>query len=186
MLKYLMLFSILLSTSFCTNNSTKAVNNETAMKNNNPEEPKQVKIAKAEKEGIIEDENSQELLKLVNQLRKKGCRCGRKRMKSVAPLKMNKRLNLAAQSHAQDMAAKDFFDHRGSNGSSISDRISKTGYEWQAVGENIFWGKVGIQEVFQGWKDSPSHCKNMMGKDFREMGFAKVGDYWVQDLGKQF
>jgi len=44
----------------------------------------------------------------------------------------------------------------------------------------------GIQEVFQGWKDSPSHCKNMMSQEFREMGFAKVGDYWVQDLGKSF
>ena len=143
-------------------------------------------FTKSKKKGEARDEDSPELLKLVNQLRKKGCRCGRKRMKSAPSLKLNRLLNQAAKSHANDMATENFFDHKGSNGSSISDRITKTGYDWQAVGENIFWGQVGIKEVFQGWKDSPSHCKNMMNKDFREMGFAKVGDYWVQDLGKTF
>ena len=107
-------------------------------------------------------------------------------MKPAPTLKINRLLNQAAQVHANDMNSKNFFDHRGSNGSNISQRISKTGYDWQAVGENIFWGKVNIQEVFEGWKDSPSHCKNMMNQDFREMGFAKVGDYWVQDFGKTF
>ncbi|MFK8006084.1 MAG: CAP domain-containing protein [Saprospiraceae bacterium] len=172
MLKNLMFSFIFLTTSYCTNSSVVAVHNNT--------------ITKVEKEKIDENNNSQELLKLVNQLRKKGCRCGRKRMKSAPKLKLNNLLSQAALAHAKDMAAKKFFDHRGSNGSKISQRISKTGYDWQAVGENIFWGQVGIQEVFQGWKDSPSHCKNMMSQDFREMGFAKVGNYWVQDLGKRF
>jgi len=182
MFKYLILFSILLTTSFCTNNFTKAVNNETVAKNDATDNI----FTETEKGEISEAANTQQLLKLVNQLRKKGCRCGRKRMKSAPSLKINQRLNQAAKAHAEDMAAKKFFDHRGSNGSDISQRISKTGYDWQAVGENIFWGQVGIQEVFQGWKDSPSHCKNMMSQEFREMGFAKVGDYWVQDLGKSF
>ena len=180
MFKYLILFSILLTTSFCTNNSIKAVEKKPVKEKSNNT------FTEAEKEEVSEDENTRELLALVNQLRKTGCRCGRKKMKSAPPLKMNRLLNQAAQVHAQDMASKKFFDHQGSNGSKISDRISKTGYDWQAVGENIFWGRVGIQEVFQGWKDSPSHCKNMMNPDFREMGFAKVGIYWVQDLGKTF
>ena len=162
------------------------MNNEPVVKTNSPEVAKQIEIVEVEKDEVVEDDNTQQLLKLVNQLRKKGCRCGRKRMKSAPTLKMNSLLNQAAQTHAKDMNSKKFFEHRGSNGSSISDRISKTGYDWQAVGENIFWGQVDIQAVFQGWKDSPSHCKNMMNKNFREMGFAKVGDYWVQDFGKQF
>lgn len=173
MFKNLILLALLLTTSLCANNSARAI------KNNNT-------FTKGKVEEIDKNNDAQKLLTLVNQLRKKGCRCGRKRMRSAPPLKINQLLNQAARSHAQDMASKNFFDHRGSNGSSISDRISKTGYDWQAVGENIFWGKVNIQEVFQGWKDSPSHCKNMMDKDFRDMGFAKVGDYWVQDLGKHF
>ncbi|MDG2419404.1 MAG: CAP domain-containing protein [Saprospiraceae bacterium] len=79
---------------------------------------------------------------------------------------------------------KFFFAHLGSNGSDISDRISKTGYDWQVVGENIFWGEVKMEEVFEGWKDSASYFKNMMSNDFKEMGFAHVGYYWVQYLGK--
>jgi uncharacterized protein YkwD len=179
MFENLILFSIILTFSFCTNNSTKAVHTESVEINNNT-------FTESKKEKVVEDKDTQKLLILVNQLRKKGCRCGRKRMKPAPTLKINRLLNQAAQVHANDMNSKNFFDHRGSNGSSISDRISKTGYDWQAIGENIFWGQVGIQEVFQGWKDSPSHCKNMMNQDFREMGFAKVGDYWVQDLGKRF
>ncbi len=184
MFKNLLLFTILWTTSFCTNNSTKVVNSESSMEVlTSTNSTAKIEIDKTE---IIEDENARQLLQLVNQLRKKGCRCGRKRMKPAPPLKMNSLLNRAARSHANDMSSNDFFEHQGSNGSSISDRISKAGYDWQAVGENIFWGRVGIQEVFEGWKDSPGHCKNMMSKDFREMGFAKVGIYWVQDFGKRF
>jgi len=183
MLKYLILITILLTTSFCTNNSTKALHNESAVETSTTSNSTSNSIEKKE---TFEDDNARQLLALVNQLRKKGCRCGRKRMKPTSPLKINNLLNKAARNHANDMASKEFFDHRGSNGSSISDRISKAGYDWQAVGENIFWGRVGVREVFQGWKDSPGHCKNMMNKDFREMGFAKVGIYWVQDFGKTF
>lgn len=41
-----------------------------------------------------------------------------------------------------------------------------------------------MEEVFEGWKDSASYFKNMMSNDFKEMGFAHVGYYWVQYLGK--
>jgi uncharacterized protein YkwD len=184
MFKYLILFTIILATSFCTSNLTKALNNEPSVEV--PSSSNSSPNIETEKDEIIKNDDARALLELVNQLRKKGCRCGRKRMKSVPPLKMNRLLNQAARGHANDMASKDFFEHRGSNGSSISDRISKIGYDWQAVAENIFWGRADIQEVFEGWKDSPGHCKNMMGRDYREMGFAKVGDYWVQDFGKSF
>jgi len=30
---------------------------------------------------------------------------------------------------------------------------------------------------------SPGHCANIMNKNFREMGVARVGDYWTQDFG---
>ena len=184
MLKTLLLLTILLTSSFCANNSTKAVNNEPTV--NLQSRSNTSIILETEEKENIKDENEKQLLQLVNQLRKKGCRCGRKRMRSAPPLKMNRLLNRAARHHANDMATNNFFEHRGSNGSSISDRISKAGYEWQAVGENIFWGRVSIEEVFEGWKDSPGHCKNMMSKDFKEMGFAKVGIYWVQEFGKSF
>lgn len=187
MLKYILLFSIILTTSFCSNNSTKAELGNSSTKTLPTSDVAQVAVAPQEEEKVSNiDAQAKELLQMVNRLRKKGCRCGRKRMKSAPPLKLNDLLNQAAYDHARDMATNNFFEHQGSNGSSVSDRISKTGYDWQAVGENIFWGDVEIADVFEGWKDSPSHCKNMMNRDFKEMGFGKMDHYWVQDLGKTF
>ena len=179
MFKPLMLLLIFLTTSFCTNN---VVNSKTKL----PNEQVVNTPIKVEKSKSSENDSYNEMLRLVNQLRKKGCKCVRKRMRSVSSVRLNNLLGKSALVHAKDMAKNNFFEHEGSNGSSISDRISKTGYDWQAVGENIFWGDSTVKEVFQGWKDSPSHCKNMMNGDYKEMGVAQVGKYWVQDFGKTF
>ena len=127
-----------------------------------------------------------EMLNLVNQLRKDGCRCGRKKMRPVPPVKWNDQLEQAALNHAKDMNANRFFEHKGSNGSSISQRIEKTGYNWQAVSENIYKGSDRAKGVFQTWKESPTHCKNIMDKSYKEMGVARAGLYWVQDFGTSF
>lgn len=172
MLKYILLLLLFATTSFCTPTSgnirNQPVNIKTGNSNTNAEN------------------DFAELLTLVNQLRKKGCRCGRKKMRPVAPLKWNNQLATAALAHAKDMKKNKFFQHRGSDKSQVSNRVEKAGYEWQAVAENIFWGDAELQEVFQAWKDSPSHCKNLMSGEYAEMGAARAGIYWVQDFGKQF
>lgn len=179
MLKYLVSLTFLFAAISCANSNGSYTNPDTTVIRNNDDTNKK-----------IESESSSsyktELLTLVNQLRKKGCRCGRKRMKAVPPLTWNDQLEKAAKAHARDMAKNDFFDHKGSNGSSISDRVEKTGYSWNAVGENIFWGEADVQRVFQGWKKSKSHCKTMMDPNYKEMGAAFVGLYWVQDFGRTF
>ena len=173
MLKYSILFFLFFVTSFCANSSGGILDNNTSTK-------------RTSSEYLLTDFRA-EMLSLVNQLRKEGCRCGRKKMRPVPPVRWNDKLEQAALAHAKDMNKRNFFEHTGSNGSSISDRIEQAGYNWQAVGENIFWGaEVTPSEVFQTWKDSPSHCKNMMDENYDEMGVSQVGSYWVQDFGKQF
>lgn len=171
MLKYFLLFTIFLSTSFCTNSANTQVYNNKNTGN--------------EKVESTDDSYKTELLKLVNDLRKKGCRCGRKRMRPVPPLKWNPLLEKAALAHARDMEQNDFFKHKGSNGSKVSQRIEKTGYDWRAVAENIFWGSTDAHQAFLSWKKSKSHCKTMMNGDYKEMGAAFSGKYWVQDFGTQ-
>jgi uncharacterized protein YkwD len=105
-------------------------------------------------------------------------------MPPVAPVSWNADLEEAALRHAYDMQDNDFFDHTGSDGSDVSDRVSDTGYTWQTVGENIAWGYRNISSVFSGWKDSPGHCRNMMNANFSQMGSARIGDYWVQDFAR--
>lgn len=117
---------------------------------------------------------------LVNNIRTQGCRCGNTQMPPVAPITWNNDLAQAARSHSNDMYTNHFFDHWGSNGSTPGDRISASGYDWYTYGENIAYNYPSLSDVIDGWIDSPSHCKNIMNADFKEMGVAKVGSYWTQ------
>ena len=130
-----------------------------------------------------------EVLALVNDARAKPRRCGNKSYPAVPPLTMSAMLTQAALKHAQDMATKDFFEHEGSDGSSPAQRISKVGYEWRAVAENIAAGATTAEQVVNGWLDSPGHCTNIMGAAYTQMGIAfatnpksRSGIYWAQDF----
>ncbi|EGZ19767.1 hypothetical protein PHYSODRAFT_327954 [Phytophthora sojae] len=46
----------------------------------------------------------------------------------LKPLCLNKKLHAAAQRHSDDMAAKDFMAHDGSDGSTMSERITQASY----------------------------------------------------------
>lgn len=126
-----------------------------------------------------------EMLDLVNQVRAQGCHCGSKRMPPAPPLAWNNRLAKAANGHATDMQRNRFIGHRGTNGSSIGQRVERAGYRWQSVAENVAWNTETVQSTVQGWKDSPAHCRSLMGKEYSEMGAAHVGDYWVQVFGRE-
>lgn len=123
------------------------------------------------------------MLRLVNDLREKGCPCGRNYMPPTTPLRIHELLNQTALKHAEDMYTKQFFRHRGSDGSRVGDRAERAGYDWQSIGENISTGYTDVQSAFEAWRTSPDHCKNMMADHYQDMGLARKGDYWVQTLG---
>jgi len=123
------------------------------------------------------------LLKLVNDVRAKGCTCGTTVMPAVAPLTWNEMLAKSSLDHSADMKATGIFTHDSSDGTSFSARITAAGYKWRTVGENIAAGQKTEQQVFTDWLNSEGHCKNMMNVSFKDMGVARVGDYWTQDFG---
>ncbi len=130
---------------------------------------------------------NQKALSLVNAARAKARKCGRTSFPAVGPLKLSAGLNRAALIHSQDMAKKKFFEHRGSDGSAVGDRVTRAGYVWRSVGENIAIGSQTAEAVVQGWLASPGHCANIMSPAFSEMGLAFVVDrnseagiYWTQ------
>jgi uncharacterized protein YkwD len=127
---------------------------------------------------------SNDMLAYVNALRTKGCKCNGVQMPLVPALKWNKLLEAAAVRHAKDMSATKTFSHTGSDGSSMSVRVTATGYKWTSLGENIAWGYATLPAVINGWVTSAGHCKNMMSATVTELGAAKVGTYWVQNFGK--
>lgn len=124
--------------------------------------------------------NKNLLLQLVNEVRKKGCRCGDTWYPGAQALAWNSQLEQAALVHSSDMYSNNYFSHAAQDGSRAGDRIDDVGYHWRTYGENIAFGYRSEKEVIQGWIKSPGHCKNIMNKAFREMGVSRVGDYWTQ------
>jgi uncharacterized protein YkwD len=130
---------------------------------------------------------SREVLQLVNQARAASRKCGRRSFNAVAPLTLSPLLERAARAHSKDMAEHSLFEHRGSDGSEPAVRVTRTGYQWRTVAENIAAGAPDAQTVVRGWLDSPGHCTNIMGGEFSEMGVAyavepksRAGIYWAQ------
>lgn len=123
------------------------------------------------------------MLKLVNEVRVKGCNCGSTYMPPVGTLVWNDKLENAALAHTLDMFSGNFFDHTGSNGSSPNERVSAAGYQWMATGENIATGYTSEQAVMNAWLASEGHCKNIMYANFKDFGAARVGNLWTQEFG---
>jgi uncharacterized protein YkwD len=135
-------------------------------------------------------EVSARALELVNAARAKRRKCGSTTFQPAPPLKLAPLLERAALAHAKDMAKHSSFSHTGSNGSRPADRVTRAGYVWRNVAENIAAGAPDVDTVVQGWLDSPGHCTNIMGPQFEEMGIAYVVDpkskeeiYWAQVFG---
>ena len=123
------------------------------------------------------------LLHLVNQVRLSGCQCGDKKMKSVPPVEWDKKLQLAAQLHSNDMYENNFFDHISPDGSTLRDRLVSVGFETQYAGENISKGHDTEKQAIEGWLGSPGHCENIMEPGYTKMGVARKGKLWTMDLG---
>ena len=130
-------------------------------------------------------EFSSNMLSEVNALRTQGCTCGNVEMPAVSALSWNNKLYSSADRHAYDMQTQNFFNHKGSDNSKVGDRTFEAGYSWSTVAENIALVSGDISEVVEGWKNSPNHCKQMMSADYKELGAAQRGDYWVQVFGAQ-
>ncbi len=106
----------------------------------------------------------------------------------LAPLTLERRLTAAAQAHGQDMVNRRFFAHDSPDGRSVADRVLAAGYTYRVVAENIAAGQRTVEEVVDGWMNSPGHRANILSPDVRQIGigFATGGEYgnmWVQVFG---
>jgi uncharacterized protein YkwD len=119
---------------------------------------------------------SERVLQLANRARSRARRCGNKQFASAPPLTLAKRLSQAAHEHARDLARHNMLSHSGSDGSTPAVRVTREGYKWRTVGENVASGPTTAEEVMEGWLSSPGHCENLMDPRFTEMGFAFVVD----------
>lgn len=103
---------------------------------------------------------------------------------------MNKKLENAAQGHSNDMAAHNYMSHKGSDGSTMSQRIKAAGYKRTACGENVAAGHTSVEQVMAAWMASKHHRDNILRPKFTMFGcgYAYNEDstyqhYWTQNFG---
>ena len=106
----------------------------------------------------------------------------------VNSVTFNARLTFAAQSHADDMRAQNYFSHTGLDGSSAGDRITAAGYLWKTYGENIAQGQTSQSQVMTAWTNSSAHHANNISSSFDEFGLGRAGSgsstRWVLVLAR--
>src|ERR1044071_9535866 len=80
---------------------------------------------------------------------------------ALAPVTASQTLQGAALRHSDDMMGRDYFSQTSPTGSTMVDRILKTGYvsgySW-AAGETLAWGwgtKTGARATVRAWMHSP-------------------------------
>lgn len=123
-------------------------------------------------------EYADRVVELVNEERAKaGC----------GALRVDAKVTEAAQFHADDMAARDYYEHDSPEGKSAGDRLDAAGYAWSGWGENIHKSPTDPETAMRDWMDSPGHRDNILNCDFEHLGvgvnLASNGPFWVQVFG---
>lgn len=118
----------------------------------------------------------QEALELANAARAEA---------GLAELEPSEILNRAAQVHAADMVARDFYDHVTPEGDTPFDRfVAAGGNSWALSGENIAScegcpsppDRGRVRAFHKGWMQSPDHRQNILSTGFDSFGFGIAGE----------
>ena len=118
----------------------------------------------------------------------------------LRPLRLNRRLSMAAQRHSRAMSRRRFFSHTSLSGASFVDRIRSTGYlsgarSW-TVGENIAYGSgrpSTPRSIGSAWMHSPAHRANILSGSYRAIGIGVApgtprgggGGTYTTDFGRR-
>jgi uncharacterized protein YkwD len=100
--------------------------------------------------------------------------------RGLQALRADGQLAKAAQRYSGEMVAHGFFAHVGFDGSTLSTRVKgatkylKRTASW-SLGENLYWGSGPLATPGQSvdaWMHSPGHRRNMLNKNFRDIGIG--------------
>jgi uncharacterized protein YkwD len=120
-----------------------------------------------------------------------------------APLRVDTRLERAAQLHSQQMVSEGYFNHVSPSGETPVDRVKAAGYipssrVGYTIGENIAWGTLAFetpQAIVNAWIASPEHLANILEAHYEDTGFgvaigvplspaeARPGATYTEDFG---
>jgi len=121
-----------------------------------------------------ENSEEKELLDLVNSERAKA---------GLPPVKLSAAVGTAARIKADEMCAKQYFNHTSPTYGTPFEMLRAFGISYRTAGENIAKGQKTANAVMGAWMNSQGHRANILNRDFTEIGVGYAGDsqltYWV-------
>lgn len=89
----------------------------------------------------------------------------------TSALSENSQLNVSAKMKADDILARQYFEHTAPDGKTVSDLINDAGYIYVRVGENLALGNFKDDaDVVKAWMNSPGHRANILDSRYTEIG----------------
>lgn len=103
-----------------------------------------------------------------------------RRSRGLPRLRYNGRLRRAGYRHARDMARREYFSHTTPGGRDFVERAMRARYVRSSsrgwlLGENLAWGRgerSSARRIFRAWMRSRAHRRNILRRDFREIGIG--------------
>jgi uncharacterized protein YkwD len=113
----------------------------------------------------------------------------------LAPVTMNETWMAEAQRFSGVQASLGYLSHRGVDGTTAGQRLTRAGYRWRFYGENLAAGFETPDQVVAAWMASPGHRANILtalateigvGHTFRPDDPARYFDYWAVELARPY
>lgn len=104
---------------------------------------------------------------------------------NLPPLAPHPLVTKVAQSHAEDLAARQVLSHGSGfeNRDTAANRLAAAGYPWRFAAENVAFGQQNETQLFDAWANSPDHLATYLTDQACHMGLGQsqnpLGPYWV-------
>jgi hypothetical protein len=115
--------------------------------------------------GFATDISIDKLYQLTNEQRQKN---------NLPSLVLNSALSLAAQKKAENMFQENYWSHYAPDGKTPWDFILGANYKYEYAGENLAKNFLFSNGVVDAWMNSETHRKNILKKEYIEVGYAIV------------
>jgi uncharacterized protein YkwD len=104
---------------------------------------------------------------------------GQRRAHGLRPLRLSRSLQRAAARHARDMVRRNYFGHVSFGGSTVGDRVARSGYSRRrfAAAENLFYvlpPRPSPARVVAAWMASAGHRHEILNGAWREVGIGAI------------
>ncbi len=85
-------------------------------------------------------------------------------------LRVHSMLMAEAQRFSGVQADLGALSHRGNDGSTAGQRLTRAGYRWAFFGENLAAGQTTPEAVVAAWMGSPTHRANVLSRRVVDLG----------------